>query len=183
MKTIKIKADKTDNQRDGLATLIHMTFKQPEYKSLENALYSITSKVEAFLIDIREVAICNAIITECQKNDISDLYLLDKEWTLSALYEKVEREHDNISIKLIADHFGQAPQTIKAIEEMSELTAELTRELNSKDRRKQVLEELVDVKIMLEQLTYLYSFTDKELKQMETHKINRTKERIKNKNG
>lgn len=80
----------------------------------------------------------------------------------------------NNAIKEIADRYGKQSQIVKAIEEMAELTHELARDLIWNDRREQIVEELVDVKIMLEQLIYLYDITDAEIKGCENYKIQRT---------
>jgi len=54
-------------------------------------------------------------------------------------------------------HFGALPQTIKAIEEFSELTHALCRDLvHQPDATESVVEEIVDCWIMLAQLTEIY---------------------------
>lgn len=73
------------------------------------------------------------------------------------------------AIKQIAEHYGMEHQTIKTMEELAELTAELSRLaiLNSTPLKlvsiaeynaqlTKVIEEIADVEIMLEQLKYIY---------------------------
>lgn len=56
------------------------------------------------------------------------------------------------------EHYGNAHQTIKAIEEMSELTKELCKLLNpdTETTMERIAEEIADVIITLEQLQIIY---------------------------
>lgn len=62
-------------------------------------------------------------------------------------------------LKLIANHFGFQAQAEKAIEEMAELMVEIRhlkkRSEHAADDYTRFIEELVDVKIMIDQLVYL----------------------------
>ena len=58
-------------------------------------------------------------------------------------------------VQQIADHYGKRPQTLKAIEEMAELTQALL-----KGDEKHIAEEMADVGIMLEQMEYLFGNAD-----------------------
>ena len=53
--------------------------------------------------------------------------------------------------------FGQQPQIIVAIEEMSELTKELCKSQRGGQNRDHIAEEIADVEIMLEQLKMIYN--------------------------
>ena len=52
--------------------------------------------------------------------------------------------------------FGKQSQIIVAIEEMSELTKEITKDIRGKGNIDAISEEIVDVEIMLEQLKIIY---------------------------
>jgi len=52
--------------------------------------------------------------------------------------------------------WGKPMQVVMAIEEMSELTKELTKNLRGKENIIQVCEEIADVEIMLEQLKVIF---------------------------
>lgn len=54
-------------------------------------------------------------------------------------------------LKIIANHFGFQAQAEKAIEEMAELIVEIKHD----NQFKMLIEELADVKIMIDQLIYL----------------------------
>lgn len=61
-------------------------------------------------------------------------------------------------IKIIADHYGKENQTIKAIEELAELIQAL-----AKGDIENIKEEIADVRVMLEQIEYLYGVSDDEI--------------------
>lgn len=52
--------------------------------------------------------------------------------------------------------FGKEHQLIICMEEMAELTKELTKHLRGRDNLPQIAEEMADVEIMLEQLKFLF---------------------------
>ena len=57
--------------------------------------------------------------------------------------------------KAIADHYGKAHQTTKAIEQLAELIQALaTGDLDN------IKEEIADVRVMLEQIEYLYGISE-----------------------
>ena len=75
------------------------------YKILENpmkidieeqkdgsAIYSITNKIMAKMSDVTESAIVDAIIDEAIREGVSDLYILNKQFIISAILEKIERD-------------------------------------------------------------------------------------------
>jgi len=65
------------------------------------------------------------------------------------------RMNDEIYKKAVKQ-WGKPMQIIMALEEMSELTKELTKNLRGKDNTIQVCEEIADVEIMLEQLKVIF---------------------------
>lgn len=90
-------------------------------------------------------------------------------------------------VKQIADHFGFEAQTEKTIEEVAELTVAIKHmkkiDENCADRMINFIEELADVKIMVDQLIYL---TEKDAEdyfnvgEAIESKIQRTLKRIRN---
>lgn len=56
--------------------------------------------------------------------------------------------------------FGKEHQLIICMEEMAELTKELTKHLRGRDNIPQIAEEVADVEIMLEQLKILFDLRD-----------------------
>ncbi len=76
--------------------------------------------------------------------------------------------------------YGEEKQTMKAIEELTELMEVLVRQLLSNEpvNIKPLLEESVDVMIMIKQLWLMFDIGDLETQLMEEYKINRTLERI-----
>ena len=70
-----------------LETSIHMS--QGEAGSIR---YDITRKVTAQILDMQDKAIVDAIVQCARENGVDDIWLLDKEFVLDALREKIERE-------------------------------------------------------------------------------------------
>lgn len=76
--------------------------------------------------------------------------------------------------------WGKEAQVLVAIEEMSELTKELLKDVNrKKENRQEIIEELADVSIMLEQLKVIYDIQDEELENIIKEKVKRLEARIK----
>ena len=71
-------------------------------------------------------------------------------------------------------------QIIVAIEELSELQKELCKMLRkgNPDNIENIKEEIADVSIMLDQLVYYLKIDKEELLEIQTKKLNRTKERL-----
>lgn len=84
--------------------------------------------------------------------------------------------------KSIANHYGKDSQVLIAIEEMSELTKELCKYFRRYDRRREIIEEMADAKIMLEQLTELFK-CDKEVSEMIDYKLRRQIRRMEQERG
>ena len=68
--------------------------------------------------------------------------------------------------------WGKEAQMLQVIEEMSELTKEILKNVNrKKDNLAEIIEETADVEIMLEQLKYCYNIH----KQVEAYKADKLK--------
>ena len=84
----------------------------------------------------------------------------------------MEKEKYEAAIRRIADAYGLYNQRDKLVEELSELLVAITH-----DYFGNTLEEMADVRIMIDQMTYLYDAKDVVEKLMEK-KIKRTLERM-----
>lgn len=91
--------------------------------------------------------------------------------------------YKDIKIKMIADKYGRAKQSVKAMEEMAELTQAICKlkehpaiHPENDKRYMDVLEEIADVEIMIEQLKYLYG--EKEVEEIIEYKLDRQIERM-----
>ena len=81
--------------------------------------------------------------------------------------------------KQIHEKYGIKIQIVIAIEEMSELTKELTKTLRGYDRQENIIEEIADVRIMIEQLELIFDCHDEVSKQMDLKLCNpKTGDRI-----
>ena len=58
----------------------------------EDGVYSYTAKIAAEIVDKTDETIVNAVVDAARRAGVSDLYLLDRDWVLSAIREKMERE-------------------------------------------------------------------------------------------
>ena len=84
----------------------------------------------------------------------------------------------NQNIKHIEKHYGFQHQVKKTIEECGEFIVALSKLANDEGSRKDVLEEMADVMVMLQQMQYFLCINPSELhKTMET-KVKRQIERI-----
>lgn len=81
-------------------------------------------------------------------------------------------EERNKLYKRIHEKFGTDIQLIIAIEEMSELTKELTKTIRGYDRQVNIIEEIADVRIMIEQLELIFNCHDEVYKQMNSKLTN-----------
>ena len=84
----------------------------------------------------------------------------------------------NKNLQKIADHYGSVKQARKLIEEMSELTQAICKYLDAdepeqNEKLEHVYEEMADVRILWEQLAYLFKANDK-IDEISKSKINRT---------
>lgn len=90
-------------------------------------------------------------------------------------------------LEKIIDHFGTAHQTIKAIEELCELSVALTKLYNSnsgnyKECLVDVKKELSDVLNMSDQIKLMYKIDDKEINEIRESKNKRIIDKIYGKN-
>ena len=92
------------------------------------------------------------------------------------------KSHQIETCKSIANHYGREHQVLIAIEEMSELTKELCKYFRRFDRKKEIIEEVADVQIMLEQLIELFGI-DSDVDKMVDYKLNRQIRRMEQERG
>lgn len=85
---------------------------------------------------------------------------------------------DNTLYKAVK-RFGAISQTIVAIEELSELQKELTKELRLIGNIDHLAEEVADVEIMLDQLRIIYPDLDRRVEEWRSKKIDRLESRLK----
>jgi hypothetical protein len=93
--------------------------------------------------------------------------------------EVASNDIDNF-LNYCIDYFGKEKQEIVAIEEMAELTQQLSKFLighPNRDRDK-VVEEYVDVLLMLNQLRIIFCITDQEVETARSFKLSRLKKFI-----
>lgn len=82
-------------------------------------------------------------------------------------------------IKATTKLHGKRTKLIVAIEELSELTKELTKDLRGEGNRDHIIEEICDVDLMLSQLYWIYKVQREEAVDIINFKIERQKERDK----
>lgn len=87
-------------------------------------------------------------------------------------------------IKIIIDiinHYKKEDQVLQAVEEMSELTKELIKNINrNKENEAEIILEIADVQIMLMQLIEIYKIDGNKLLGAMEYKLLRQKERMEN---
>ena len=74
--------------------------------------------------------------------------------------------------------YGKRNQTIVAIEEMSELTKELVKQLRGNSNKDSITEEIADVEIMLCQMKIIYQIKDEDLEKYRVVKLDRLKNKL-----
>ena len=84
------------------------------------------------------------------------------------------------TIRAVIDRFGHKHQSVIAIEEMAELTKELTKAIRGKPNHDHLVEETADVIICLIQVREMYNIKDEELQDAINSKLARLDERLKN---
>lgn len=77
--------------------------------------------------------------------------------------------------------FGLELQKLLVIEEMSELSKEIIKNVRGKDNRHEIVEEMADVLNMFDQMLSIYSISEEELDNARITKVIRLTERIKDK--
>ena len=85
----------------------------------------------------------------------------------------------------VIEHYGKDLQTIIAIEEMTELTKILTKQLRGSGNREHIAEEMADIYICLQQLKIMYDISDEVVEKWIKWKTERIEMRLKEagKNG
>lgn len=86
----------------------------------------------------------------------------------------------NVVYQAAISTYGARAQTVMVMEEMAELTKELSKNLRGADNVKQIAEEIADVRIMLEQMELLHNCAEIAAN-YKTVKIERLAERLKEK--
>ena len=79
-------------------------------------------------------------------------------------------------VKEIIAKYGKL-QLVIAIEEMSELTKEISKDLRGKGKRENIVEEMADVQLMLDELKEYYNISQEEIYKVKRKKIIRTQHR------
>lgn len=97
-----------------------------------------------------------------------------KRWCFRMLSYDVDVINKSIKKHGINEQFNVA------IEEMSELTKELCKNMRGCENTDNIIEELADVYIMLENIKIIYQIQDKEIQREINYKLNRLEERMKN---
>ena len=80
--------------------------------------------------------------------------------------------------RAVIEKYGKELQTFVAIEEMAELTKELSKDMRGEKNRDQIIEELADVYICLDQLKIMHDISLNEIVTMMNKKLERTAERL-----
>ena len=81
-------------------------------------------------------------------------------------------KRDEIYLKLLQQN-GQDHQITVAIEELAELTKELTKAVRGFPNKMRITEEIADVTICIEQLMLMYEISDNDIKLFTTYKLKR----------
>lgn len=74
--------------------------------------------------------------------------------------------------------YGATVQKCVAMEEMAELTKEITKDIRGKLNRQSLIEEFADVTIVLDELKLIYNITNKEINQVRDAKLKRLKSNL-----
>lgn len=84
-------------------------------------------------------------------------------------------------IKDIVNKYSKEEQVLQTVEEMSELTKELVKNINrNKENETEIILEIADVEIMLAQLILIYDIDPDKLQGAIEYKLLRQKERMEN---
>jgi len=89
--------------------------------------------------------------------------------------------NDFILFKECVIRWGNTSQIIMAIEELNELSVELCHQLRANKPHDviKIIEELTDVKLMLDQIQFIFNISDGKLNNMRHKKIQRLKKLLK----
>lgn len=80
--------------------------------------------------------------------------------------------------KRMLDKFGDL-QMVVAVEELSELQKEVCKAMRGKFNKEHLVEEVADVKIMIDQIMLRYAIQESEVQQVIDEKLKRTEKRFK----
>ncbi len=80
----------------------------------------------------------------------------------------------------IIEHYGEKHQTVVAMEEMAELTKELSKHLRGQSNREAIIEEMADVMICLAEQRYIHHIDLNDVLAVMVEKLERMKERMAN---
>ena len=86
---------------------------------------------------------------------------------------------DEEKVKRIADHYGWNNQLRQLAEECSELSVEALHYIRERGETERISEEIVDVLIMIQQITYLLRNDTEKLEKYADFKLDRQLDRIK----
>lgn len=91
--------------------------------------------------------------------------------------DKMTTIDENKIYKDALEIFGATSQKIMLLEEMSELTKELCKELRDRGNIDNIAEEVADVEIVLAQIKQIYNISDK-VKEQKNYKLHRFSQRM-----
>ncbi len=89
-----------------------------------------------------------------------------------------EKKENKSIEKMAIEKYGKELQTVVAIEELSELIKELTKNIRGKNNHDAIVEEIADVYIMLDQVMMMNDISLNEVVEKMNEKLNRLKERM-----
>ena len=92
--------------------------------------------------------------------------------------KKLIRKYKNILCRSAVKKYGAELQKFVACEEMAELIQAISKDLRGDKNKKNIIEEIVDVNIMLNQLVYIYNISEKELDKSYLKKLSKLHTRI-----
>ena len=79
----------------------------------------------------------------------------------------------------ILNHYGREKQILQTVEEMAELSVELIKSVNrNKNNAAEVVNEIADVKNMLNQMMIVFNIKESDLKKSMEYKLDRQIKRI-----
>lgn len=84
----------------------------------------------------------------------------------------------NLVLEKAIEKYGKNKQLDMVIEEMSELTKEICKQKRGKDNREEIIEEIADVRIMLEQLEMMFNIKATVIYTKVSEKIERLRKRM-----
>lgn len=126
---------------------------------------------------IKAELITNAIRCDVPNHYINEM--ITGEPAEPSLAEEPEREVPRKDdLEMIIAHYGPDAQIVKSMEELSELTVELAKDMNAQGNRIAIAEEMADVLVILNQLLIIYDIDAEAIYSICNEKINRTLNRI-----